>query len=374
MTTPAHRAFSARCARFYELFPRSIATFLLLCLAASVGHLWADQQTEQLIEGAHWKRARARVEERLKANPNDPSANYDLLRVDMAFGELDQAARAGEKAIELNGTNADYHAQLATVYANEAERATVVKQVVLVHKMHHEIEAALAIDPNNVNALLVEAVFEWQAPSVVGGSRKKSLAIVDHLKSVSPLWGDLLEARLFHSEDRNRAGEALRAAANLVPPVYRARVLLADFYASGSDTTKWPEAERIAQACLHEYPDRVGAYSVLAKLYAAEGRTADLDAVLRDGEKNVPDDLSPYYFAAETLLDRNDKTQRAEDYLRKYLNQAPEASEPELAGARTLLTSAAERTPPQNNPAQSGSGRVGRPVSLQFSGAGGASQ
>ncbi|HWF48272.1 MAG TPA: hypothetical protein VG168_14780, partial [Bryobacteraceae bacterium] len=123
--------------------PRLAAACLLLSVAALPIRLFADQQTENLIEGAHWKRAKAVVEKRLQANPNDPSANYDLLRVEMAFENLEQAARAGERAIELNDANADYHAQLATVYANQAERAAVLKQVLLVHKMHREIEAAL---------------------------------------------------------------------------------------------------------------------------------------------------------------------------------------------------------------------------------------
>jgi tetratricopeptide (TPR) repeat protein len=209
--------------------------------------------------------------------------------------------------------------------------------------MHREIDAALAIDPNNVNALLVEAVFDWRAPGVVGGGRQKSLAVINRLKSISPLWSDLVEARLFQDEDRNRTEEALQAAANLTPPFYRARILLADFYASGSDTAEWPEAERIAKECLQEYPDRAGAYTALAKLYAAQGRTSDLNALLSQAEENVPDDLSPFYFAAKILLDRNRDPERAETYLRKYLGQAPEASEPEPSAARTLLATAVER-------------------------------
>jgi tetratricopeptide (TPR) repeat protein len=332
--------------------PRSIVACLMVSFAALPRPLRADKETERLIEGGHWKRARALVENRLKAHPDDASANYDLLRVDLAFGDLEQAARAGEKAIQLNRANADYHAQLATVYANAAERATVLKQVVLVHKMHHEIEAALTIDPNNVNALLVEAVFDWQAPTIVGGGRQKSLAVIDRLKSVSPLWGNLVEARLFQNEDRHRTEQALLVAANLTPPFYRARVFLADFYASGKDASKWPEAERIAKECVQQYPDRVAAYSTLAKLYAEEGRTSDLDALLSEAEKNVPDDLSPCYFAAKILLDRNRDPEHALSYLRKYLSQEPEASEPEPATARTLLAAAAERISASNSAGQ----------------------
>lgn len=328
--------------------PRVAAVCLLLSLAALPFPLRAEKETENLIEGTHWKRAKVLVEQRLKANPRDPSANYDLLRVDLAFDELEQAEHAGEKAIELNGGNPDYHAELATVYATAAEHAAVLKQVVLVRKMHHEIEAALAMDPNNVNALLVEAVFDWQAPALVGGGRQKSLAIIDQLRTVSPLWGDLLEARLFQNEDKKRTEATLQAAAGLTPSFYRARILLADFYADGANAAKWAEAEAIAKASLQEHPDRAAAYSTLAKLYAGQGRTGDLDALLVEAEKNVPDDLSPCYFAAKALLNRNRSPARAESYLRKYLSQPPEASEPEPAAARTLLTTAAERVSTPN--------------------------
>ena len=207
------------------------------------------------------EKGRLAVEARIKANPRDAGAYYDLSRVALAFEDLEQAEHAGEKAVEMNGSNADYHAQLATVYATAAEHASVLKQVVLVHKMRREIESSLAIDPNNIDALLVDAAFNWQAPAVVGGSRQKSLAIVNRLKAISPLWGNLMEARLFQNEDKGRTEQALQAAANVRPAFYRAQILLADFYAAGSDSAKWPEAERIAKQSLHQFPDRIGAYN-----------------------------------------------------------------------------------------------------------------
>jgi tetratricopeptide (TPR) repeat protein len=323
------------------------------------GSLRAENQTENLIEGAHWKRAKSAVEARIKANPNDAAAYYDLSRVALAFGDLERAEHAGEKAVDLNDSNADYHAQLATAFATAAEHASVLKQVVLVHRMRHEIEAALAIDPGNVDALLVDAVFDWQAPAVIGGSRQKSLAIVGRLKSISPLWGNLMEARLFQNEDKHRTEQALKVAANVEPAFYRAQILLADFYAGGSDPAKWPEAERIAKEALHQYPDRVGAYNTLAKIYAEQGRMSDLDLLLSDAEKNVSDDLSPFYFSAKVLLERRRDLERSEAYLRKYLSQAPEASEPEPAAARTLLAAAAHRGSAQSASLGGSSARVG---------------
>ncbi|HEX4809064.1 MAG TPA: tetratricopeptide repeat protein [Bryobacteraceae bacterium] len=328
--------------------PRLAVACVFLSIVALPGALCAGGDTEQLIEGAHWKRAKIAVEARLTANPDDASAYYDLSRVALAFDEMEDAARAAEKAVELNKGNADYHAQLATVYATAAEHATVLKQVVLVHKMRREMEAAFAIDPKNIDAMLVQAVFEWQAPAVIGGSRQKSLAVMERLKSISPLWGNLMEARLFQNEDEVRTEKALQAAADVNPAFYRARILLADFYAAGDNPAKWAEAERIAKDALREHPDRAAAYSTLAKLYAAQGRYSELDTLLGEVGKMVPDDLSPSYFAAKVLLDHKRSPERAEAYLRKYLSQAPEALEPKLPASKTLLAIAAERVSTQS--------------------------
>ena len=75
---------------------------------------------------------------------------------------------------------------------------------------------------------------------------------------------------------------------------------------------------------------------------------SDLDSLLSDAERNVPDDLSPFYFSAKVLLERRGDPERSESYLRKYLSQTPEASEPEPAAARTLLATAAQRVSGQS--------------------------
>jgi tetratricopeptide (TPR) repeat protein len=322
--------------------PRCAAACLVLCLFPAVCSFGADR-AEQLMEAAHWKRAKAVVQERLKANANDAQARYELSKIEENFDDIEAAVEPAEQAIALDDRNASYHAQLAEVYALMAEKSGVLKQLSYVHKMRREVDATFAIDPRNVDALLVETAFHWKAPVVVGGGRQKSLKMLDELKSISPLWGSLMEARLFQNEDLHRTQAALEAAANLAPPFYRARVLLADFYIEKLGAPRFADAERLANACIQADPGRAGAWSTLAKIQAETGRYTELETTLANAEKNVPDDLSPYYFAAKILLDKNKEPQRAEQYLRKYLSQPPEGLEPKMPAARVLLATAESR-------------------------------
>jgi len=53
--------------------------------------------------------------------------------------------------------------------------------------------------------------------------------------------------------------------------------------------------------------------------------------------KGIPDDFSPYYEAARTLLAEGADLPRAERYLRKYLTQDPEGETPSPALAHWRL-------------------------------------
>ena len=84
-------------------------------------------------------------------------------------------------------------------------------------------------------------------------------------------------------------------------------------------------------------PSRAKGYSILAKVLALEQRWGELEAVLSASEKNVPDDLDPYFEAANALLESGVDLKRGETYLHKYLAQEAEGEEPDAAHAHRLL-------------------------------------
>ena len=93
--------------------------------------------------------------------------------------------------------------------------------------------------------------------------------------------------------------------------------------------------EKQAAAALDLNPDRIGAYRLLAYALASQKRLDDAAKVLARAEAAVPDDLSPYVYAARAMLAAGFELPKAEAYLQKYLadNKEPEPGAPLLAGA-----------------------------------------
>ena len=81
----------------------------------------------------------------------------------------------------------------------------------------------------------------------------------------------------------------------------------------------------------------------MSVLYAASGRTHDLDRVLAQSEKQLPDDLSPYYYASHALLERGTDLTHARLFLQKYAAQEPEGNAPTLASAQWQLALVLEK-------------------------------
>ena len=70
---------------------------------------------------------------------------------------------------------------------------------------------------------------------------------------------------------------------------------------------------------------------------ALQEQWSDVEQTLAASEKDVPDDLRPYFEAAESSLETGKDISRAEAFARKYLSQEPEGGEPDLAEAHRLL-------------------------------------
>ena len=84
-------------------------------------------------------------------------------------------------------------------------------------------------------------------------------------------------------------------------------------------------------------PTKSGRTGFSRGFIALQQRWGDLEQILAAAEKNVPDDLRPFYEAAQALLETGKEFPRAEGYAKKYLSQEPEGEEPDNAEAHRLL-------------------------------------
>lgn len=318
------------------------AWFMAMALALPVlpSAVAVDSPTtdaETLIRDGHWKRARAILEPQVQAHPQDARDDYLLAEVRMAFKQFDQALPPAQQAVNLAGNVSDYHLKLGQVYGHLAEQAGVWSAGPLALKFRRQVELALKLDPNNLEALESLMLFKYRAPRVIGGDKEEAHALAGRITALNPSQGYLAQAELAELDNNTSLMEAddLRAvAAN--PGNYDAQTALAEFY-SQSNHARLDEAVKHAEEARRLNPQRIDAYWILARVFALQSRWSDLDRTLAAAEKNVPDDLRPYYEAAKALLETGRDFHRAEAFARKYLSQEPEGEEPGYAEANQLV-------------------------------------
>lgn len=312
-----------------------MACLTLANLPAQTG---ANPEWDALMEAGHWKRLRQMTEEKLKANPNDGLARLWMSKIKSSFNDHNGALTEAERAVALDPNNPGAHAQLAEASAFLADRTGPLAALSHVRRMKREIEASLALKPNNLDALLVQMMFSWKAPAIAGGDRKKAIAIADSIVRNLPVWGQLAHARLLQEtgEDPIVEGRLLKAV-QADPKFFRARISLARFYCCTAKVKRLDKAEQAAHEAIRLDPNSAAGYETLAYVLASTQRWAELETTLARAEKQVPDDFAPFYFAASALVEIGRDFRRAEQYLNHYLSNTPEGRQPTHAQARLLL-------------------------------------
>jgi tetratricopeptide (TPR) repeat protein len=290
-----------------------------------------------LVEAGHWKRARNILEPQVKAHPQDAELCYLLSEVKFTFGDLNEALLFAQHAVELDGSNSNFHLALGKVYGEMADRANYFSAASLAIKFRKEVETSIALDPRNLDALDAMMLFKYQAPGIMGGSKDEAQSLVEKIAAINPTEGFLSRAELAELEkDPSKMETSYLKAVQANLKNYDALASLAKFY-SQSTQGKYDEAGKYAEAAIQIDSERAQAHWVLARVFALQQRWGDLDQALASAEKTVPDDLRPYYEAAQGLLEISRDFQRADTYSRKYLSQEPEGEEPDAADAHRLL-------------------------------------
>lgn len=316
-----------------------VSAVALLCLLAVPSS--AGSPASDLAEHGHWKRLKAIVEPRVAANPNDAEAQWLLSRVRAAYGNFEAALAPAEKAAALEPKNPEYRWQVAQMVGEVASNASIFKQPGLAKRFKRETEAVLAMDPKNTEAMIGLMEFYERAPGIVGGDKKKAAEIINQIMAINKVDGTIAKVRLLGRQNPYPANEVEQAWVQAVqadPSRFEPHMNLASIYASGT-SPRWELAEKEAINARRIDADRTGPYSILAAVYATQEKWAELDAVLAEAEKKIPDNLTPFLRAAITLTGTGKDLPRAERYVRKYLAQEPEpnATQPAVAHWRLAM-------------------------------------
>jgi tetratricopeptide (TPR) repeat protein len=303
-------------------------TALVVCLTISAAPT-AAPDPDTLMANGHWKRARAVAEAAYKAAPKDARAAYWLGRARHEFNHLDEAQKLLEAAVRLDPKSSPYHRELGELYADQAERASVLRQLGLAHKSRDQFDAALAIAPRDPDNLFDRMLYYLQAPGIAGGDKKKAAELAAEIAKIDAARGYLAQARIARA-DKQDVESLYRKAVEADPKNFDAGLELA---AVAGDR------EAHARAMLALNPDRIEGYRWLAMALAQQNKVEEAAQVIARAQSAIPDDLSPLVYAARGLLAKSFDLPRAEAWLRKYLAETsePEPGAPIPAGAHWSL-------------------------------------
>ena len=289
------------------------------------------------MDEGHYRRAKVLIDAAAASRPDDARTLYLQAYWMLGTGDAKGALPIAEKAAAMVPRDADYRYQVAGCVGTMAQQAGKLKALGLAKRFKREAEATLVLDPRHVLAHEGLIEFYSEAPGIAGGDDKRALALAESLVRIAPAIGRLSQATLFFRDKKEADGEqALRQALAAAPDLYRVRMSMVRFLATDTQK-KWDEAETHAKAALAMAPGRIGPYAALAAIYAHLGRWDDLDRILAESDRAVPDNRAAYYNAGRTLLGDDKEPARAERYFRHFLGAEPEYNGPTLAHAHWRL-------------------------------------
>lgn len=232
-------------------------------------------------------------------NPNDAQATLWLARSFLELAEYDQAVTYAEHAVRLSPDCSESHYWLARSYAMKADTA---RSFLLARKARMEYQVAARLDPDNLDARRDLMEFYLQAPWILGGSKEKAWDQVEAIALRNPTEGDL--ARAIYWRDLNEPALASK------------------------------EFQKVLEA----KPQRAEAYFQVADFYEADGKPAEVEAVVRAVSPIAPRDPRLNYYSAVASVMRHEDLSKAEQNLKEYLAKTPPRDDfPSHAEARNWL-------------------------------------
>jgi tetratricopeptide (TPR) repeat protein len=169
---------------------------LLALLAVSPATAGADESAPGLLASGHVDEAIAMLDSQLRSAPNNALAHNLLCRAYFSLGEWDRGISNCEKAVALAPDNSQFHLWLGRIYGEKADKSGFLTAAGLARRVVREFEAAVHLNPRNVDAHSDLAEFYLEAPGIVGGGRDKAEREVDSLQSLDPARADWVSARI----------------------------------------------------------------------------------------------------------------------------------------------------------------------------------
>ena len=181
----------------------------LLVLQACAVSADEVQRARELTDEGWWDDAQALLLDLLERDDANPEIYNNLAEIHMMrlvrnpeteWGDMEKYAK---KAVELDGTKASYYITLADVLGLEAQHGSKLRAMGRAKGGRKAIEAALELEPDNLEAR--EWLFQYylQAPGFAGGDKDKAKIQAREVAKIDSVEGFLYWAFLYEFEDED---------------------------------------------------------------------------------------------------------------------------------------------------------------------------
>ncbi|UCH65448.1 MAG: tetratricopeptide repeat protein [Ignavibacterium sp.] len=147
----------------------------------------------------------------LKESDDIAEAHYYLSRCQFRLGDLDVAIEHGEKAVELDDENAEFHFVLGMMYAEDARDASIFSAPFIAGNIKEQFQRTIELDPDHLQGRIGLAQFYLQAPGISGGDVDKALEQAQIVLTMDEMQGRFLLSRIYiEKEEFNKAEAELK--------------------------------------------------------------------------------------------------------------------------------------------------------------------
>ena len=224
----------------------------------------------------------------LSQTPSDPRFHYWLTRSYYELQNHDKAVTHAEQAVKLAPQNAEYNRWLGRAYGAKAEQS---RSFFLARKVKGAFEAAVRLDPSNIESRRDLMQYYAEAPWIVGGDKQKALQQIEAISALDPLQGRLARAAYYTADKQ------------------------------------WKQAEAEYISVLDQHPARIEPYMEAADFFAGRKDPQHLEQVLETAENAKAGDPRLNYYRAVTLILLGNEPAVAEQLLKSYIAGVPRRSD-----------------------------------------------
>ena len=173
---------------------------LLLILLTLSTQLYAQSSLDNgisLYNQEKYSAAKEIFESFLEKNDGNSEAHLYLAKCLFQLGDLDEAIEHGERAVELDDKNPDYHFELGLLYAEDARDASIFRAPFLAGNIKEQFKRTIELDPNHLEGRIGLGEFYLQAPGIAGGDLDKALEQAKIIETMDEMRGGFLLARIY---------------------------------------------------------------------------------------------------------------------------------------------------------------------------------